>query len=1213
MKRLKKMIVLSVMMMTVFSMSVVVAPEASAASAGDLIKMDGLSSVYYLGADGKRYVFPNESTYFSWYSDFSGVVTISQSELESYNLGKNVTMRPGTSLVKITTNPNVYAVTPGGDLLLIPSEEVAMALYGEAWASRVVDIADSFFTNYEIASGEASADMLPAGSLAKFGGADVYYIDADGSARLIVDEAAFEANRFNFGFVIDSSLDMPAAGDDVTAKEDSLSDTAQGAGGQAGAGTGVSVALASDTPAAGNVPTGASVEVLKFNVSASNDGDVNINSIKLSAFGLGSAGDIDAVAFYDNGVKVGTSKDLNASDRYSVFNFSTPINIPAGSTKALTVKATLANTSNYAVGIKEAGDIMTNGAVVSGSFPIEGNVVSGVTASLGAFDFDNVETTDTNNQFGEDNVLLAAFDVDVTATEDVLLGAIRLRNGGTNSNDIVSNISLVVDGDEVQSGLSIVDRYVNLDAGGYLIEKGNSASVEVYGDIGIGNANDTIGLYMKEATDISVVGKTFGYELSATADTDLTTLMTSNGAIVVTLDAGDFAIDMDKTATPAKDIRADSTNVVLATIKMTSNSENATLDGIGAGLTVTGSNIQGDELDSFELVDLDSGSVFDLTADGVADATFNLTMTDEVAFVKGVTKTFALRCDVLAAADVNDVFKVTLAGSALTLTGDTSDATISDITPSSVTGANQTVKGATLTWTTSVLTDKTVVTGASDVIVYQAGVKAGDVSPITITSIKLDVVADDGDVNGSFIDNNITKLDLYMNNVLVKSLSNGITEATAPNGYVTFSSLPTASRTVAAGATVPVEVKATFASSFATTSTWSVGVVAAGSVSAKDDQNTTVSASVPYVLGSRDVTLAAAGYLKATLLTDDQMADRDTYIVAGQSTDADDYLGEVELRAYNEGITVQSLVLMQSGTATGADISMVNLYDSSGSLVASALPTVEGHAFFDSLDLDVAADETDSYFIGIDAKSINANGDANGTATYGKVAQFAFASSTVLALSSIDETAAVTAVGADSGDEIVMTEDVDATPENNEYSVSTTNTKSATVTGSNLTSVVNVMDDATLTGGTLTIGKYKMVFDNAANRTATNEELKAQLVTLDLQISMGSGVSATSVQAYVLGNTTKTAVAVNVDDAGDAFADGETARITLSTLPGSALVDGEVTLVIVGNVTSAANAYLQTKIVDINTDFTFSGNGVTGGNINPLLDITDVVGGTLSN
>ena len=65
MQKLKKALVVSVMSMTVLSMAVVVAPESNAAVAGDLIKMDGLSSVYYLAADNKRYVFPNESTYFS--------------------------------------------------------------------------------------------------------------------------------------------------------------------------------------------------------------------------------------------------------------------------------------------------------------------------------------------------------------------------------------------------------------------------------------------------------------------------------------------------------------------------------------------------------------------------------------------------------------------------------------------------------------------------------------------------------------------------------------------------------------------------------------------------------------------------------------------------------------------------------------------------------------------------------------------------------------------------------------------------------------------------------------------------------------------------------------------------------------------------------------------------------------------------------------------
>src|SRR3972149_3868190 len=123
MKRLRKFLTVSVMVLSVVAMSGLSAVSVkAAASAGDLIKMSGNSSVYYLGADGKRYVFPNSQTYFSWYSDFSSVKTIPQTELYGYSLGGNVTMRAGTNLIKITTDPKVYAVTASGTLHWIESE-----------------------------------------------------------------------------------------------------------------------------------------------------------------------------------------------------------------------------------------------------------------------------------------------------------------------------------------------------------------------------------------------------------------------------------------------------------------------------------------------------------------------------------------------------------------------------------------------------------------------------------------------------------------------------------------------------------------------------------------------------------------------------------------------------------------------------------------------------------------------------------------------------------------------------------------------------------------------------------------------------------------------------------------------------------------------------------------------------------------------------------
>lgn len=122
---------------------------ASAAPNGSLIKSSSNAAVYYL-ADGKRYAFPNEKVFFSWYENFSGVLTISGTELASYPLAGNVTYRPGRWLVKIQTDPKVYAVSRYGSLRWITTESIASTLYGPNWNTKVHDVPDTFFINYEI-------------------------------------------------------------------------------------------------------------------------------------------------------------------------------------------------------------------------------------------------------------------------------------------------------------------------------------------------------------------------------------------------------------------------------------------------------------------------------------------------------------------------------------------------------------------------------------------------------------------------------------------------------------------------------------------------------------------------------------------------------------------------------------------------------------------------------------------------------------------------------------------------------------------------------------------------------------------------------------------------------------------------------------------------------------------------------------------------------
>jgi len=122
------------------------------ASAGfNLFRSQQSGIIYYLDSRNVRHTFPNQLIYESWYgNNFSGVITVSNKYLAQYQLGKNMTVRPGTYLVKIQTLPTVYAVEQGAVLRAIDNEDVAVEIYGKSWAKRVIDIPDVFFNDYTI-------------------------------------------------------------------------------------------------------------------------------------------------------------------------------------------------------------------------------------------------------------------------------------------------------------------------------------------------------------------------------------------------------------------------------------------------------------------------------------------------------------------------------------------------------------------------------------------------------------------------------------------------------------------------------------------------------------------------------------------------------------------------------------------------------------------------------------------------------------------------------------------------------------------------------------------------------------------------------------------------------------------------------------------------------------------------------------------------------
>ncbi len=140
--------------------------HAATLTGGDLIKTANLPDVYYYGNDAKRYVFPNEKTYFSWYIDFN-LKTISADELAAVSIGGAVTYRPGSRMVKLTTDPKVYAIAKNGTLRWIQTEQIAIQLYGNDWAKKIDDLPDTLMATYKIGLPIVNAsDYSPSAELA---------------------------------------------------------------------------------------------------------------------------------------------------------------------------------------------------------------------------------------------------------------------------------------------------------------------------------------------------------------------------------------------------------------------------------------------------------------------------------------------------------------------------------------------------------------------------------------------------------------------------------------------------------------------------------------------------------------------------------------------------------------------------------------------------------------------------------------------------------------------------------------------------------------------------------------------------------------------------------------------------------------------------------------------------------------------------------------
>jgi hypothetical protein len=896
---------------------------AATPASGSLIKAS-LPTVYYLGADNKRYVFPNQNAYKTWYADFSSVQTITDAELAALPLGGNVTYRPGVKMVKITTDPKTYAVAKGGVLRWVKTEAVAVALYGSTWNKQIDDVADSFFTNYTVGADISSTgDYLPATETANSGSINVDKSLATG------------------GTTVSGSL---------------------------------TATLSASQPAGGILPLGATgVSMVKVDVRNGGASSAVVDSMTVRRTGVGSSADFSYLYAYDGNNRLTTGRTLNSTSNEATFS-GLNVSLAAGETKTLWISADIAAAAT--AGNENALQVVS---VMSGSATASGLPVSGPTfrlagSSVGSVTIATSSTSLSDVTAGATMAKVADFKLTAGSSESIVFNRIALSYNGTVTRSDITNLVLKQGGNTIATVAGITDKdlAVFVLSSPMTMEKGASRIFEVYADVaGTVRSAETIIFSLDQTTDLSAVGSTYGYGVTVTS--------TYGTGITASILAGQLTATFNGPA--AKNVAANSTGVELFNYTLAAQSN---LEVRETKLTVTATNLA--DVENFKIVDSATGALIAGPVDVNTSATCVAgvcTFTEVYNLTAGQARTFKVMADIDSAAAATNTIQVTLGVTTLFSANEvrnldnSSYVLTADMVPSGVIAGNtHTVQVAALTTSVaSTPVSQSYIQGSQGVSMLGINLKAGDAAGIGVSSVM--VTGDiDGDNDGTY--NEAGDGGTLSNDVLTASLWNGATQ-------VGTTKSPSSARTmtfdnlniqVPAGQTVTLTLKANLASSIGTVTTANPDkvlfkVASAADVIATDTDGNSVTPTGTAT--GNAMTVAAAGTLAVAKAADDSESEAGLVVANGSNV----VLAKYKLSATNEEL---KLTKVRLNVATANAVQSLSLWEGATLVGGPVGVDGSGNADFTGLSLVVPKDASKVMTVKASLGTVGAGGATTASA-----------------------------------------------------------------------------------------------------------------------------------------------------------------------------------------------------------------------------------------
>ncbi len=972
---------------------------AAAASAGDLIKGTSLSTVYYYGYDGMRYTFPNEKTFMTWFEDFDSVTTISDSALADLSLAGNVVYRPGSYWIKVQSDDKVYAVSTDGSIHWIESEDVAVDYAGSSWASMVQDVPDVFFTDYSVGSSLMEATAFD-GMLYMDGGS--YYIAWDGEARM-VSSAGRSANNLQDDFFLSGDgIDASSlsAGAEITDDVLAVMDVAQTETDTSSTTGGVSVSLASSTPASMTIPDEASnISVTTFMITAGDAAEIDVMNVSLMGLGATATIASGGAYLYEDGTRLTDGKSFNSSTRQAAFG-SLNLDFAAGETRYISVVVDMGSndlSTTFSVGLEGVDSIEASGDV-SGSFPIEGNTMSVINSAVGIVTITDTGSL-TNPVLGEQDAIISKFKLAVDATEDVSLQRVTLKLGGTSSSTDHSDYQLYQGDTWLAAGTNIGNDLVLFDlATPFSIEKGADRTFDVMADIG-GSAAETVTVYLDNSADLYLTGDDYGF---GTGIVRTGFDGTSGNISTTTIQGGDLTASFSGPS--ASDVSNTTKNFSL--FEGTVVADRAmTITAMPMNLAMVNDDATGLEVDpisDIRIINADTGALLmgplDLGSTDADDTAEVLAFTDDFDMDAGETLNFKVTADMESTAEAADTFTLTMdLTTGMTAEDSNGDSITSVIPTADLAGNAQTVvvSGLTVTVASTPVGAKTYVRGSSDVTFVSFNFTAANGGAIEVTdfSPKMTVSEDDTVTwlagqepvtTGTSSLDRITSCSLYEGDTLIAGPES---VASATTGYINFADF---SYDIAAGTTKTLTVECNLANiNPSTDDAFAVFLDVATDVTALDSEGDTATVTGADINWADSavttdpttwVVVTNAGSLAVTAASDTPNAD---FLLTGSTSNM---VSKFRFDATNEAFVVNRLTVTEDQAESVNGTSNSNAYANNVSLVTISYPDSNGatatatgaltgnEVTFNSLDFYVGKDDHEEVTVKIDISSTDRSG-----------------------------------------------------------------------------------------------------------------------------------------------------------------------------------------------------------------------------------------------